>query len=173
MDFVLYHMMKLHNVHIAYSDILFKSFSCTPIKKFHFASFGKSGFLQLRFDFISCGAGKRRNNRLITKSMRSKTQMKFQNLSQVHTAWHAKRRQNNINRSSILHIWHIFFRKNSGNNSFIPVTSGKLVTNRNISKLGNFNMNSFYNFGIKFVTFLSRENLHLDNSSAFSSLHAL
>ena len=40
--------------------------------------------------------------------------MQLQNLSEVHAAWDAKRRQYHVNRAAILGVGHVFLRQNAG-----------------------------------------------------------
>src|SRR3989344_7547431 len=113
MNLIFNHMMKFQNIHIPNSYWLVKIFNSSSITKSHFSTSRKTSINKLFFYFHISRAGKRRNNSLIAQSMSSKTQVQFQNLSKIHTAWHTERGKNNIHRPSIFHIRHFIFRKYS------------------------------------------------------------
>ena len=65
--------------------------------------------------------------------------MDLKHLSDVHTGRHTKRVQNDIQRTSVRQIRHIFYRKHTGNDTLVTMTSGHLVTDRDLSLLCNVN----------------------------------
>ena len=63
--------------------------------------------------------------------------MNLQHLSDVHTGRYAQWVQYDIQRTAIWKEWHIFYRKHAGNNTLVTMTSSHLITNRDLSLLGN------------------------------------
>ena len=61
--------------------------------------------------------------------------MNLQDLSDIHSGRHTQRVQHDIKRTSVRKEWHIFYRKYTGNNTLVTVTSGHLITNGNLSLL--------------------------------------
>ena len=63
--------------------------------------------------------------------------MDLKHLSDIHTGRYAQRIQHDIQRTAIWKEWHILYRKHTGNDTLVTMTSGHLVTNGNFSLLGN------------------------------------
>jgi hypothetical protein len=70
---------------------------------------------------------------LLAEFGRSPAQMRFQNLTDVHTRRHTERIENNLHRSSIGQIRHVFFRKNARDHALVAVTAGHLVADRQLA----------------------------------------
>src|SRR3989344_4793363 len=112
MYLVFNHMMKFEHIHITYGDILIKRHSGPSVIEFDLSVLIEAGFLKFFFYFSVSSSGKRRNNRLIIESVSGKTEMEFQNLSQVHTRRHSERSKDYVNWCAVRKIRHIFLRKN-------------------------------------------------------------
>ena len=98
----------------------------------------------------------------------SKTQVDFQHLSDIHTRRHTQRVQYDIQRTAVWQEWHIFYRKHTGNNTLVTVTSGHLITNGNLSLLCNINANRLIYSRRQFISILSCKYLRIHNNTIFA-----
>src|SRR3989344_4277334 len=117
MDFVLNHVVKFENIHIAHGDFLIKTCTRTAVVKLHLAILGKTGLFKLILYFVNGRARKRRNYRLVIELMRGKSEVKLKYLPKVHTRRNAERSQNDINRRAIGKVRHILNRQDPRNDS--------------------------------------------------------
>ena len=88
-------------------------------------------FGQTAVDDLFAGTVEHRRDGLEAQFGSGPTQVRFQNLSDVHTAGNAQRIQHDLQRSSVLEERHVFHRQDLGDNAFVSVTSGHLVADRN------------------------------------------
>ena len=87
---------------------------------------------------LVCSVKDRRRN-VKSKSFRRKTQVDLKHLSDIHTRRHTKRIQNNIQRAPVRKKRHILYRKHTGNDTLVTVTSGHLISYRYLSLLRDVN----------------------------------
>ena len=79
-------------------------------------------------------------------------QVCFQNLADIHTRWHTKRIEHDIHRRTVLVIRHVFHRYDHGNNTFVTMTSGHLVTRLNATFNGHIHLDHLQNTRREIVT---------------------
>src|SRR5215210_5577011 len=65
-----------------------------------------------------------RGREMQSKDARGPAEMRFEDLTDVHTRWHAERIENDLDRRSIRQVRHIFLGKNAGDDALVAVTSG-------------------------------------------------
>ena len=108
----------------------------------------------------------------------SPTEVRFQNLSDVHTGRHAQRVQYNVNRGAVFHIRHILQRQNAGNRTFVTVASGNLIAGLNFTLGRNEDFNhlqnarqqiiaALYFFNLVFKVFLNLFDAGVKSSQKF------
>ncbi len=102
------------------------------------------------------------------KCHRGKTQMDLQNLSDVHTGRYAQRVQNDIERTSVRQERHILDWKHAGYDTFVSVTSGHLVTDRNLSLLRNVDTNRLVHTGGQLIAVFSGEYPGIHNNTVLA-----
>src|SRR3989344_9075466 len=110
-DLVFHHVVELQYVHVADSRFLFKSLPSAPVVKLDLAVFIPTGFLQFFFYFFVSSASKWRHDRLVAESFGRKSEVKLQDLTQVHTARHTKWGKYDIYWSAVSAIRHVFYRQ--------------------------------------------------------------
>ena len=54
--------------------------------------------------------------------------MNLKDLTDIHSGRHTQWIQNDIKRTAIRKIWHILYRKYTGNDTLVTMTSGHLIT---------------------------------------------
>src|SRR5688572_22745892 len=105
-------------------------------------------------------------------------QMRFKDLSDVHTRRHTERIQHDLDRRSIRQIRHVLFRQNTCDNALVTMTSGHFVADRKLTLHCDKDLDHLDNARRQLVTLLQlryflviniRENIDL----AFGSLLVL
>ncbi len=98
--------------------------------------------------------------------------MEFENLSQVHTARHAERSENDVNRTPVLRVRHIFLGENARDDTLVAVAACELVTDRDVTNLRDGDVNALDDATLELVAVLAREDLHADDAPALPRLEA-
>ena len=63
--------------------------------------------------------------------------MRFENLTDVHSAWYAERVEHDVGRTAVGERQrHVFFRHDTRNDTLVAVATGHLVANRHLALLG-------------------------------------
>src|ERR1700677_1187581 len=86
--------------------------------------------------------------------MRGPAEVRFEDLTDVHTRRHAERVENDLDRSSVGKVRHIFLRKDAGDNTLVTVASGHLVTDRWLALHGGGDLDHLEDAGREFVDLL-------------------
>ena len=94
--------------------------------------------------------------------------MDLKHLSDIHTGRYAQRIQHDIQRTAIWKEWHILYRKHTGNDTLVTMTSGHLVTNGNLSLLGNVDTHCLVHTWRKLVSVFSCKYFGVYNNTIFS-----
>ena len=81
--------------------------------------------------------------------------MDFQHLSDVHTGRYAQWVKHYVQRTAVWKEWHIFYRKYTGNDTLVTMTSSHLITNRDLTFLGDIDTDSLVYAWCKLVTIFS------------------
>ena len=115
------------------------------------------------------GSRERRHHGLVAKRVGRHTQVKLENLSQVHTRRYAERCQKNIDWTTVFGVWHVFFRQDAGNNALVTVTTGELVSNRYVTNLSHSDVDALDNAALELISGFAREYFDADNATALSS----
>src|SRR5262249_45154937 len=98
--------------------------------------------------------------------------VEFQNLTKVHAAWHAEWGQNNVYGATILHVRHVFLGENARDNTFVTVTAGELVTDRDRAQLRNLDMDALDDATFELMTCLARKYFDANDATTFAVFHA-
>src|ERR1043166_4449814 len=130
MDLVVHQVRELQHINVANGYRLLEGLTAETIVELHFARTGKLGSLQLRLDVSFGGAVKDRRRESQPESLRRPAEVRLQNLSDVHAAWHAQRIQHDLHRRSVGEIRHVFFRNDAGDHALIAVPAGHLIADR-------------------------------------------
>ena len=86
-----------------------------------------------------------------SKYLCSKAKVNLKHLSDIHTGRYAQWVQHDIKWTTIWQEWHIFYRKYTGNNTLVTMTSSHLITNGDFSLLCNVNADCLVYSRRKFV----------------------
>src|SRR6202521_1584633 len=88
---------------------------------------------------------------LQTQFMTRPSEVGFKNLSHVHTAGHAERVQNDLDRRSILEVRHVLFRQDARDHALVPVPSGHLVADAQLALHGDVHLDQLDNARRQFI----------------------
>ena len=94
--------------------------------------------------------------------------MDLQDLTDVHTRRHTQRIQYDIQRTAIWQERHIFNRKDTGNHTLVTMTTGHLVTYRDLSLLCNVNSYGLIYTRCQLVTIFSCEDFCIYDNTIFT-----
>src|SRR5260370_14728728 len=71
------------------------------------------------------------------------TEVRLQNLADVHTRRNAKRIENDLDRSAVRHVRHVFLRHDAGDDALVAVASGHLVADGKLALHGDVGLHQF------------------------------
>ena len=91
---------------------------------------------------------------LQSKSCTGPAKMGFQNLADIHPAWHAKWVENDVDLGAIFQIGHVFNRNNARDHTLVAVTSGHFVTGLKLALHGDKHFDHFHHAGRQLITAL-------------------
>ena len=140
-------VVQFEEVNVSHRDFLPEGFAGSAIVKDAFpglfTAFRQVRLRELRKDFrLGCTV---ENGRLDidAQCMACPAEVNLQDLSDVHTRWHAERVQHDIYRCSIGQVRHIFSRQNLSHHTFVAVTPRHLVADGNVARGGNIDFHQF------------------------------
>src|SRR6266566_9326663 len=161
MDFVRDQMAKLHHVDVTNNNFLIEGVSRTAIKKPRFTGFLHPGEPFLLLSVVQIFANlflrdsvKNWSRHSESKCLRRNSEVRFQDLTDIHAAWDTKRIQHYLNRSSIRQERHILFRNDARDDAFIPVATSHLISDAQLALARDINFDLFDDAGIDIVAAL-------------------
>ena len=92
-----------------------------------------------------------RGSHLEAKGPGSDAEVGFKHLPHIHSGRHAQGVQNDIHRSTVREEGHILFRDDFGNDAFVAVATGHLVTHAELALGGDIYFNFLQSAGFGFV----------------------
>ena len=172
MGFVLDHVNKLEDIGDSNGGLLGERLAGAAIIKLNFGTGGIAGLFQKGADTVFVYLFKDGNGNFEPKAFGGKTQLGFQELTEIHTSKNRKGRDHNIDRTTVSGIGHIGLRDDLADDTFVTVTTGQLITDSNPSELGDLDSDLADDTGLELVTLLPVQDLDGDDSSLFAVGHA-
>ena len=108
----------------------------------------------------------------VTERPSRHTEVDLKQLTEVHTAWHAHRAEQNVNRRPVFHKRHIFHRQNPGYDTFVTVATGDFVTDADFAHLGHVNPNLHQHAGFELMALFAGIDPHADHLTGGRAIHA-
>src|SRR5664280_71230 len=136
MHLIINHMTQFKHVYYAYGCRLIESFACATIIKVGLSEFWKACLFGVFSYLINSSSIENRCREGKSEFLPGPAKNSFVNLPEVHPRRNTQRVQNDINRCTIFKEGHIFSSYNPGNNTFISMTTGHLISNFNLTLLG-------------------------------------
>ena len=140
MHLVLNHVTELKEVSDTYCSWLVKALTCLTIIEVSRAETWQTCLVSPLSQVIKLSTVEDRCSELNTKLLTGSTEDSLENLSKVHSRRHTQRVQYQVYRTTILEEWHILLTYNLRNDTLVTVTSGKLITNTDLTLLGYINL---------------------------------
>src|SRR3989344_4526283 len=172
MGFVLDHVNKLEDIGDSNGGLLGERLAGAAIIKLNFGTGGIAGLFQKGADTVFVYLFKDGNGNFEPKAFGGKTQLGFQELTEIHTSKNRKGRDHNIDRTTVSGIGHIGLRDDLADDTFVAVATGQLITDSNPSELGDLDPDLADDTGLELVTLLPIQDLDGDDSSLFAVGHA-
>src|SRR5437667_11848832 len=154
-------MAKLHHVDVTNNDFLIEGVSGTSIKKPRFTGFLHPreaflllGVVQIISDLFLRDSVEHWSRHSESKCLRRNSEVRFQNLTDIHAAWDTKRIQHYLHWGSIRQERHIFFRNDAGDDAFISVATSHLISDAQLALARDINFDLLDDAGIDVVATL-------------------
>ena len=171
MNLVGNHVVKLKHIHHTDSYALFEWLTSETIIKRNATIASIASFFELVRDSLIGYRVEGWRRDMIAKCTCSHTEVSFIKLTEVHTRRHTHRVENYVNWRTIFHKWHILNWENTCNYTLVTVTTRKFITNANLAKLCDVNLNLHEDARFEVVTLLTGENLNTNNFTSVGAVH--
>ena len=157
--------MKLDHVHDTDRNAVVKRLTCTSIVKNGLGiTIHTSFFHSIPEVFWACSV-KDWCCDVNTQVTSCHTKVKFHNLTDIHTWWHPKRVQHDINWCTVWKVRHVFNWNNTRHNPFVSVTTGHLISDADLAFLCDVNTNQHVHTRLQFISVCTRKDLDIANDS--------
>ena len=157
--------MEFDHVHDSDRNTVIKRFTSTSIVKDRFGiAIHTSFFNSWPKVFRTCSV-KDWCCDVNTKSTSSHTKVKLHNLTDIHTWWHPKWVQHDIDWSSIWKVRHVFYRNDTRDNPFVSVTSGHLISDLDLTFLSDVNANQHVDTWLQLISICTCKDLNITNDT--------
>src|SRR5699024_12509882 len=126
---IINHVVKFDHVHDNHRPTVIKCFTCTSVIKIGVGIAVHTSFTNGIPKVVRSCPIENWSRNVNTKVTRSHTKVKFHNLSDVHTRWHPKWVQHDINWCSVWQARHVFNWNDARNNPIASVKTGHCISN--------------------------------------------
>ena len=168
MDLVVYQMVELQHIHVADGYRIVEVLSCTSVSESELTVSGISCLIQEFQDVLLNCAVEYRCGDIPALLLAGQSEVDLKCLSYVHTGRYAQRVKHYLERLTILKERHILFRKYSGDNTLVTVTSGHLIADVDLSLGGDVYADKFIYSGRKLVAVLAGKYLNVHNDTCLA-----
>ena len=121
-------MVQLHHVDVADHDLLIDFLAGATVEEHALTGSRQLGLLEIFADAFLGNTIEDRSRDFQAELLTSPTEMRFQNLADIHARRHSEGVQADFDWSTIRKERHIFFRNNLRNNALVTVATGHLVS---------------------------------------------
>jgi len=102
--------------------------------------------------------------------LRGPPEVRFQNLADVHTGWHAQRIQHDLDGRPVGEIRHVLLRQDAGDDTLVPVPASHLIAHRKLALHRDVNLNQLDHAGRKLVALAELGDLLLGDLLEYGNL---
>jgi hypothetical protein len=95
----------------------------------------------------------------------------FEDLTDVHSAWHSKRVQDDVDRGAVLEERHVLDREDLGDDALVAVTAGQLVAVGDLALLSDVDPDQLVHARRQLVAVLAVEHADADDLAALAVRH--
>ncbi len=172
MDLIVNKMGKFKEVHITDGYGVIERLPGTSVIKLAFAVLTQTGFFKAFCDIAFMSAVKNRGHYLPAKCLCGIAKVNFKHLSDIHTRRNAQRIKNNVKRSSVRQERHILLRKNARDNTLVTMTAGHLITNGNLTLLGDIAADNHVYTRVQLLAVFFCKHLDINNDAVLAMRYA-
>ena len=165
MELVINHVVKFDHVHDTNGHTIIKWLTSASIIKNCLSITIHTCFTNGIPEIVCASSIKDRRCNMDTKVASSHTKVKFHNLTNIHTRWHPKWVQHDINWCPVWKIRHILNWNNAGNNPFVSVASGHFIPNTDFPFLSDVNTHQHVDTGLQFIAVRTSKDLHITDNT--------
>ena len=126
-NLVIHQVRQLQHIDVADRDFLLKRHARHAVVKPRLTRFRQVRSLEHIFDFHFGRAVKDRGRKKHSERIGRPAQMRFKNLTHIHSRRNPQGIENDLDGRSIRQIRHIFFRKNPCNHAFVSMAARHLI----------------------------------------------
>ena len=129
-DLVVDQVVELEHVDVAHGDPLVELLAGAAVVEDGLAVLGQAGVLEALADRVLGGPVEDRADRLEPELGRGPAQVGLEDLADVHTARHAQRVQQDLDRRAVGQERHVLLGEDLGDDPLVAVAAGHLVADR-------------------------------------------
>ena len=100
------------------------------------------------------------------------SQVRLQNLTDVHPPWYTQRIENDVNGSALREEGHIFYRHDLGNHPFVAMPTGHLVSRSEFASLRNAHPHHLVHSSLEVTVLIAGEHVHVHHLAALTMRQA-
>ncbi len=140
MDFVGNQVVELHHVDVANNYRLVEVVARQSVDEANLAAFGHAGVFQVCADILFADTVENRRRNLDSELFASPAQVRFQNLTYVHSRGNAHGVQADFNGRAVGQVGHVLFGNDAGYDTLVAVASRHFVADLNLALRGDVNL---------------------------------
>jgi hypothetical protein len=167
-DLVLDKMVELEHVDVADGDVPVERLARSPVAEHDLAVLRKAGEAQLLADLLLGRTVEDGRRGLEASLLERPPEVGLQDLADVHSARHAERVEDDVDRGSVRQVRHVFRGQNPGDDALVAVAAGHLVADADLALLGNRDPDQAVHARHEFVAFLAAEDPDIDDLAALA-----
>ncbi len=155
MNLISHQVVQFHHIDVTNDHFLIELLTGSTINQMSLSMLRQTCLVQEGTNLFFGNTVKNRSLKMQPQFFGSPTQVSLQYLPHIHSRRHAQRIQNDIHRLTIGEEGHILLRHDFGHHTFITVTTGHLITNRELALGGDVNFDGFYDTRIHILSGLN------------------
>src|SRR5688500_14210615 len=132
-NLVVHQVRELQHVDVADGDILLERHAGHTVEEVRLAALRQTGLVEPALDLGLRRAVEDGRGEVETKRVRSPAEVRFENLTDVHTRRNAERIQHDFHRRAVRQVRHVFLGKNARDDALVAVAAGHLVADRELA----------------------------------------
>src|SRR5687767_15661041 len=151
-DLVVDQVAQLQHVDVADRDLLLERLTGHAVIQLGLAAFLlEACLIEPADDFLLGGAVEHRRREVQAERMRRPSEVRFEDLADVHTRRHAQRIEHDLHRRSIRQIRHVLLGQDARDDALVAMAAGHLVADRQLALHRHVDLDQLDHTGRQFV----------------------
>jgi hypothetical protein len=167
-DLVLDEVVQLQHVDVTDGDVPVERLAGAPIAQLRLAVLGEAGLDQLPPDVVLGGTVEDRRGGLETLFVQRPTEVRLEDLPDVHPARDAQRVEDDVDRGPVRQERHVLGRQDLGDHALVAVTAGHLVADADLALLGDGDPDQAVDARLQVIIELATELADLDDLASLA-----